>query len=102
VARGTEEQLGGLHGLIAEELLAALQEPEPAAPYDDEDPDARKAWEGEMRAWRQRRSDARKDALRFLKDNGITASKEANPALQNVADKLPNRDDLERLMEMTP
>ena len=101
MSRGTEEELGGLHGLIANELLAALQEPAPEGPCDD-DPDERRAWDGEMRAWRQRRSDARKDALRFLKDNGITAAKEANPAMRDVAKQLPSRDDLERLMEMTP
>lgn len=101
MSRGTEEQLGGLHGLIAEELLTALQEPEPQGPVSD-DPQDHDAWVKQVGAWRIRRSDARKDALRFLKDNGITAAKSASPAMQNVAQKLPDRADLERLMGMTP
>jgi len=41
-------------------------------------------------------------ALRFLKDNNITASLQAAPDLGRIRDSLPTAEELERLMKMTP
>lgn len=43
-------------------------------------------------------------ALRFLKDNGITARMEASPETKALADMAHNtaREDLEKLMKLTP
>lgn len=41
-------------------------------------------------------------AMKFLKDNNITTSIDASPALANIERLLPSADELEKLMTMTP
>jgi hypothetical protein len=41
-------------------------------------------------------------ALKFLKDNNITAQIEASEPLANIASSLPSAAELEKLMSMTP
>lgn len=79
MSRASEELLSQLHGLIGEELVAMLKSNEP-----------RERLAGVDRA------------LKFLKDNGITASVGASVPLETIANSLPTAEELERLMMMSP
>lgn len=79
MSRASEEVLAQLHGMIGEELIGALQSDCP-----------------------RERMAAVDRALKFLKDNNITASIQAAPDLERIRDSLPTAEDLERLMKMTP
>ena len=63
--RGTEDQLAGLHGMLASYFQTRLQSGEPLAP-------------SELNTIRQ-----------FLKDNGIDCIGSENPALNDITQNLP-------------
>ena len=48
------------------------------------------------------RKDAIMMGIKFLKDNNISASIDAAPALADISTKLPSASELEKLMTMTP
>lgn len=63
--RGTEAQLAGLHGLLAQHFSARLTSGEPLAP-------------SELNVIRQ-----------FLKDNGIDCVGSENPVIKDITQSLP-------------
>ena len=77
--RASEDFLGSIHALVGEEIRDMLQDVDP----------------------RQRREGVQL-ALKFLKDNNITAQIEASEPLANIASSLPSAAELEKLMTMTP
>ncbi len=79
MTRASEDFLGSIHALVGEEIRDMLQDVDP----------------------RQRREGVQL-ALKFLKDNNITAQIEASEPLANIASSLPSAAELERLMTMTP
>jgi hypothetical protein len=79
MARASEDFLGSIHALVGEEIRDMLQDMDP----------------------RQRREGVQL-ALKFLKDNNITAQIEASEPLANIASSLPSAAELEKLMSMTP
>lgn len=79
MSRASEELLAQIHGLVGEEIKAMLR---------SDDPKERIA--GIDRA------------MRFLKDNAITASLGAATPLNDIKNALPTPEELERLMMMTP
>ena len=79
MTRASEDFLGSIHALVGEEIRDMLQDVDP----------------------RQRREGVQL-ALKFLKDNNITAQIEASEPLANIASFLPSAAELEKLMSMTP
>ena len=79
MTRASEDFLGSIHALVGEEIRDMLQDMDP----------------------RQRREGVQL-ALKFLKDNNITAQIEASEPLSNIASSLPSAAELEKLMSMTP
>jgi hypothetical protein len=79
MTRASEDFLGSIHALVGEEIRDMLQDVDP----------------------RQRREGVQL-ALKFLKDNNITAQIEASEPLANIASSLPSAAELEKLMSMTP
>jgi hypothetical protein len=79
MTRASEDFLGSIHALVGEEIRDMLQDMDP----------------------RQRREGVQL-ALKFLKDNNITAQIEASEPLANIASSLPSAAELEKLMSMTP
>lgn len=79
MTRASEDFLGSIHALVGEEIRDMLQDIDP----------------------RQRREGVQL-ALKFLKDNNITAQIEASEPLANIASSLPSAAELEKLMSMTP
>tara|TARA_R110002012_G_scaffold51728_1_gene133416 strand:- start:251 stop:493 length:243 start_codon:yes stop_codon:yes gene_type:complete len=79
MTRASEDFLGSIHALVGEEIRDMLQDVDP----------------------RQRREGVQL-ALKFLKDNNITAQIEASEPLANIASSLPSAAELEKLMTMTP
>lgn len=77
--RASEDFLAGIHHLVGVEISDMLQ-----------DADPRQRREGVMLA------------LKYLKDNNITAQMEASAPLNSVANNLPSAAELEKLMSMTP
>lgn len=79
MTRASEDFLGSIHALVGQEIRDMLQDVDP----------------------RQRREGVQL-ALKFLKDNNITAQIEASEPLANIASSLPSAAELEKLMTMTP
>ena len=79
MTRASEDFLGSIHALVGEEIRDMLQDMDP----------------------RQRREGVQL-ALKFLKDNNITAQIEASEPLANIASSLPSAAELEKLMSITP
>ncbi len=79
MSRASEDALAALHGAVAETISDFLQ---------DDDPRQRLA--------------AVDRAIRFLKDNNITATVEASEPLRSIADQLPTAEELEKLMQLSP
>jgi len=79
MSRASEDFLAGIHGLVAESIRELLQSPDP-----------RDIKEGINMG------------MRFLKDNGITASIDASPDLSHIHQMMPSAQELEKLMSMTP
>ena len=79
MTRASEDFLGSIHALVGEEIRDMLQDVVP----------------------RQRREGVQL-ALKFLKDNNITAQIEASEPLANIASSLPSAAELEKLTTMTP
>ena len=79
MTRASEDFLGSIHALVGQEIRDMLQDVDP----------------------RQRREGVQL-ALKFLKDNNITAQIEASEPLANIASSLPSAAELEKLMSMTP
>ena len=79
MARCSEDQLGKLHELVGEQIAQLMQSDDP-----------------------KDRKDAINMGIKFLKDNSITASMDASPALAGIEAKMPSVDELEKLMSKTP
>ena len=79
MARCSEDQLAQLHGLVGETIADLMQSENP-----------------------RDRKDAVAMAIKFLKDNDISASLEASPALNRIQKDLPSVAELEKLMTQTP
>lgn len=77
--KSSEEFLGGLHGLVGKQIQQLLLSDDP-----------RDVREGISMG------------MKFLKDNNITASIDASPNLGHIKTLLPEAEELERLMTMTP
>ena len=79
MSRSSEDFLGSLHGLLGKQIEQLLLSDDP------------------------RDIKAGIDAgLKFLKDNGITATVENSTPIARIKDLLPTKDELEALMTMTP
>lgn len=79
MTRASEDFLGSIHAMVGQEIADMLQDPDP----------------------RQRMQGVNL-ALKYLKDNNITAQIEASAPMVDVANALPSPEQLERLMSMTP
>ena len=79
MTRASEDFLGSIHGLVGEQITALLTSENPRDVYN-----------------------GIQFALKFLKDNNISAQLEASEPMQNVAKMLPTAEELEKLMTMTP
>lgn len=79
MGRASEDLLATLHGLVGTRIKDML---------NSEDP--REVREGVNLA------------LKFLKDNNITSTIDASVPIQQIQDSLPTREELEKLMTMTP
>ena len=79
MARCSEDQLAQLHGLVGETIADLMQSENP-----------------------RDRKDAVAMAIKFLKDNDISASLETSPALNRIQKDLPSVAELEKLMTQTP
>lgn len=77
--KSSEEFLGGLHGLVGQKIMQMLESDDPR--------DVREAIS---------------QAMKFLKDNNISASIDASPNLGHIQSLLPQAEELEKLMTMTP
>jgi hypothetical protein len=79
MGRASEELLAQIHGEVGAAIKELIQSPDP-----------RERLKGiEM-------------GMKFLKDNSITATVQANTSLHDIRQAMPTADDLERLMTMTP
>ena len=79
MSRSSEDFLGSLHGLVGEQIKQLLLSDDP------------------------RDIKAGIDAgLKFLKDNNITATVDNSNSIAQIKDLLPTKDELEKLMTMTP
>ena len=79
VNRSSEDLLAQIHGLVGHELVEQLQSEDPRT-----------------------RMNAVDRAMKFLKDNMITATVESSTPLAQITQNLPTADELEKLMTMTP
>ena len=79
MSRASEELLAQIHGMVGETILEGLRSDDPTV-----------------------RSFALKDAMRFLKDNNITATVESSSQIRSIANELPSAAELENLMRLTP
>lgn len=79
MSRASEALLAQIHGLVGQEIVSLLHSDDP-----------------------RERIAAIDRAMKFLKDNNITATVEASVPLQQIQDALPSPEELERLMMMTP
>ena len=79
MARCSEDQLAQLHGLVGEQIAELMQSDNP-----------------------RDRKDAILMGIKFLKDNNISASMSASPALSRIEKDLPSVAELEKLMSKTP
>ena len=79
MARASEDLLATLHGLVGARIKDMLNSDDPR----------------EMR-------EGINLALKFLKDNNITATLDASTPLEDIRSALPSAAELERLMTMTP
>lgn len=78
MSRASDELLSHLHGLVGSRIQELL---------DSDDP--KDVIMGIDRA------------LKFLKDNNITATLESSPEMRSIHDSLPSREQLEELMRRT-
>ena len=79
MSRCSEDILAQIHGLVGHELVEQLQSEDPRT-----------------------RINAVDRAMKFLKDNMITATVESSEPLAQITSALPSADELEKLMTMTP
>ncbi|OUU19567.1 MAG: hypothetical protein CBC13_12225 [Planctomycetia bacterium TMED53] len=79
MTRASEDFLASIHSLVGEQITTLLTSENPRDVYN-----------------------GIQFALKFLKDNNITAQLEASQPMQNVASMLPTAEELEKLMTMTP
>ena len=79
MARCSEDQLAQLHGLVGDTIADLMQSENP-----------------------RDRKDAVAMAIKFLKDNDISATLESSPALNRIEKELPSVAELEKLMTQTP
>lgn len=79
MTRASEDFLASIHCLVGEQITTLLTSENPRDVYN-----------------------GIQFALKFLKDNNITAQLEASQPMQNVASMLPTAEELEKLMTMTP
>ena len=79
MSRSTEDFLAGLHGLVGEKIQQLLLSDDP-----------RDVREGISQG------------MKFLKDNNITTTIDASPDMGLIQQALPDADELERLMTLTP
>ena len=79
MSRASEALLAQIHGLVGQEIVSLLHSDDPL----------------ERIAGLDR-------AMRFLKDNSITATVEASVPLQQIKAAMPTPEELEKLMTMTP
>ena len=78
MTRASEDFLGSIHALVSQEIRDMLTDVDP----------------------RQRREGVQL-ALKFLKDNNITATVDNSAPIAQIKDLLPTKDELEALMHMT-
>lgn len=79
MARASEDLLASIHGVVGQRIKDMMMSDDPR----------------EMR-------DGINFALKFLKDNNITASLDAATPLADIRDAMPTAEELERLMTLTP
>ena len=79
MSRASEALLGQIHGLVGAEIVSLLHSDDP-----------------------RERIAGLDRAMKFLKDNNITATVEASVPLQDIQQALPTAEELEKLMMMTP
>ena len=79
MSRASEELLAQIHGLVGQEIVSLLHSDDP-----------------------RERIAGLDRAMKFLKDNQITATLEASVPLQDIQAQLPTAEELEKLMMMTP
>lgn len=77
MADNLRDVLAEIHTELADQLLEDLR----AEPLDPDDPES-------VMAARQRRAQARRDALQLLRQNGITAPDVENTPINRIRDKL--------------
>jgi hypothetical protein len=79
MSRASEDFLAQLHGMVGEQIRQLLMSDDP------------------------RDIKAGIDAgMKFLRDNSITATLDASPAMGDIQKLMPTREELENLMTMTP
>jgi hypothetical protein len=79
MSRASEDFLAQLHGMVGEQIRQLLMSDDP------------------------RDIKAGIDAgMKFLRDNNITTTIEASPAIADIHKLMPTREELENLMTMTP
>ena len=79
MTKASEDFLGSIHGLVGEQIKALLTSENPRDVYN-----------------------GLNFALKYLKDNNITASIDASEPLADLSKMLPSAHELEKLMSMTP
>ena len=79
MTKASEDFLGAIHGLVAEQIKALLVSENPE--------DVRSGLNF---------------ALKYLKDNNITAAIESSEPMADLSKMLPSAQELEKLMTMTP
>lgn len=79
MSRASEEFLSSLHGLVGAQIKELLMSDDPR----------------DMKAG----IDA---GLKFLKDNNVTGTVENSTPIAEIKELLPTKDELEKLMHMTP
>ena len=79
MSRASEALLAQIHGLVGQEIVSLLHSDDP-----------------------RERIAGLDRAMKFLKDNQITATLEASVPLQDIQAQLPTAEELEKLMLMTP
>lgn len=79
MSRASEDLLAQIHGMVGRELIDQLQAEDPST-----------------------RLSAIDKAMKFLKDNSITATIEASVPLAALQQSMPSAEELEKLMTMTP
>lgn len=79
MSKSSEDLLDKIHGLVGEKIKHFLESDDP-----------RDVREGISMA------------MKFLKDNNISATIDASPNLEHINSMLPDAEELERLMTLTP